>query len=151
MFKGIVLHWTAGNYYPCSVDLLHYHYVIDKDGKFSRGKYTPEDNLDCSDGRYAAHCKGYNTGRIGVAICCRKDLNTQPTKEQIDTMCRLAAILCKEFNISVENVQTHAEISPNRKIDINHIPCLNIKGNKTVGDYLRKEIKTYYILLDSIR
>lgn len=151
MFKGIVLHWTAGNYKPCQEDLEAYHYLIDGDGKIHKGKYKPEDNLNCKDGKYAAHCGGYNTGRIGVAICCMKDKNTQPTPEQIATMCRLSATTCHQLDIKIEQVQTHCEISPNRKIDINEIPYLGLKGNKVVGDYLRNEIRKYYILLDNIR
>lgn len=148
MFKGIVLHWTAGNYKPCLEDLEAYHYLIDKDGKIHKGKYKPEDNLNCKDGKYAAHCGGYNTGRIGIAICCMKDNKTPPTLIQIAVMCGLAASTCKHFNIDVENVQTHAEISPSRKIDINEIPCLNLKGNKVVGDYFRSEIRK---ILDNIK
>ena len=84
MFKNIVLHWTAGNYKPSAVDLLHYHYVVDKDGMVHTGKYTPNDNLNCTDGRYAAHCGGGNTGRIGIAIACRKDVSeVHPLKRTI--------------------------------------------------------------------
>lgn len=151
MFKGVVLHWTAGNYYPCEWDKEHYHYLIDKDGKIHKGKYKPEDNLDCTDGKYAAHSGGYNTGRIGIAICCYKDASTPPTPEQIQAMCTIAASTCREFNIPVENVKTHAELSPNRKIDINQIPCLKLHGIKTIGDYLRNRIDTYIHVLDTIR
>lgn len=141
MFKGIVLHWTAGNYYPCEYDKEYYHYLIDKDGKIYKGKYSPEDNLNCKDDRYAAHVGGYNTGRIGISICCRKDLKTLPTKPQIEVMCKLASELCIKYNISPDNVVTHAELSPNRKIDINDIPCFSVKGIKSCGNFFRTRIK----------
>lgn len=141
MFKGIVLHWTAGNYYPCEYDKEHYHYLIDKDGKIYKGKYSPEDNLNCKDGKYAAHAGGYNTGRIGISICCRKDLKTLPTKAQIEVMCKLASELCLKYNIPSENVVTHAELSLNRKIDINEIPCFEIKGIRNCGKFFRTRVK----------
>lgn len=143
MFKGIVLHWTAGNYYPSEYDKKFYHYLIDKDGKVYKGLYQPTDNLNCKDNKYAAHCRGYNTGTIGVAICCRKDEKTQPTEEQIKSMCMLVSNLCKTYKIPIDKVQTHCEISPNRKIDINELPYLSLKGNKTVADYIRQKVRYY--------
>ena len=109
MFKNIILHWTGGNYTPCSSDLLHYHFLIDNLGKIYNGKYSPRDNENCTDGKYAAHCGGGNTGRIGIAICCRKDTNTIPTQKQIETMCKLAADLCLKYGLRVNQVLTHAE------------------------------------------
>ena len=45
-FKRIVLHWTAGGYYPNKVEKDHYHYLIDKDGKVYEGNHKCEDNLN---------------------------------------------------------------------------------------------------------
>ena len=74
--KRIIIHWTAGTYMPNSVELEHYHYLIDfnqvpkEKASVKCGKCKPEDNLNCTDGsRYAAHTGGGNTGSIGVAIC----------------------------------------------------------------------------------
>ena len=66
--KKVILHWTAGTNQPCSTDYEHYHYLINKDGIIVKGKYTPEDNLNCTDGKYAQHCGGGNTGAIGVSM-----------------------------------------------------------------------------------
>ena len=149
--KNIIYHWTAGSYKPCSVDLEHYHYVIDKDGVVYKGKYTPLDNENCNDGRYAAHCGGGNTGRIGVAICCRKDINTPPTKLQVEAMCKLGAELCQKYGLLPNKVLTHAEFGlthPNTsscgKIDINSLPYIGLRGVKEVGDYLRNKTNWYY-------
>ena len=147
MFKGIVLHWTAGNYFPCLQDIQAYHFVIDKNGKIYEGKYKPEDNLNCKDGIYAHHCGGGNTGRIGISLCCRKDLNTPPVSEQIETMCKLAAELCLKYKIPVAKCITHAEFTT-KKIDINSIPYLKLEGVKACSDYLRERIQSY---LDKIR
>jgi hypothetical protein len=154
MFKGIILHWTAGNYTPCDTDILHYHYIIDGSGKVFTGRYSPDDNLNCIDNKYAAHCGGGNTGRIGISICCRKNKNTPPTKVQIEAMCKKAAECCIKYNISPSKVQTHAEFGITHpkttsfgKIDINSIPYDNINGIEECGSYLRKKVLWYYIKL----
>ena len=67
--KKIIIHWTAGRYVPNSVDLLHYHFLIDKYGRINYGIFKPEDNENCYDGKYAQHCGGGNTGCIGVSCC----------------------------------------------------------------------------------
>lgn len=151
MFKNIILHWTAGGYSPCPVDILSYHFVIDKDGEITKGKFTPEDNINCKDGKYAAHCGGGNTGRIGIAICCRKDVNTPPTKAQIEAMCELSAQLCQKYRLTPKQCLTHAEFNqlyPNAskkvKIDINSIPYANKTGIKPCGDFLRERTWFYY-------
>ncbi len=33
MVKRIVLHWSAGRYYPTEFEKNHYHYLIDAEGK----------------------------------------------------------------------------------------------------------------------
>ena len=151
MYKNIVLHWTAGNYKPCSSDIMHYHYIIDSEGNISKGKYSPEDNLNCNDGKYATHCGGGNTGRIGLAICCCKNQATPPTRKQVETMCKLAAILCFVYGLNHNDCITHAEFGQANpkttsygKIDINSIPYENISGIKPCGDYLRNKVKWYF-------
>lgn len=67
--KRIIIHWTAGNYYPSDYEKEHYHFLIDKDGRVHNGKFSPECNEICRVGKYAAHTGGGNTGSIGVAIC----------------------------------------------------------------------------------
>ena len=144
MFKNIVFHWTAGNYYPCDYDKIHYHFLVDKDGKVYKGKYTPENNLNCKNNNYAAHVKGGNTGRIGISICCMKDKDTPPVETQVNMMCKKAAQLCIKYGIDTENCITHAEFDPNRKIDINSLPYSGLSGVKECADYLRTLVKEYY-------
>lgn len=151
MFKNIILHWTAGNYNPSVTDLEHYHYIVDGDGNVHKGKYTPRDNENCTDGKYAAHCGGGNTGRIGISICCRKDLNTPPTRKQVEAMCNLAAQLCNAYGLQPAACITHAEFGQAHpktgsygKIDINSLPYANVSGIKACGDYLRNKIQWYY-------
>lgn len=157
MFKGIILHWTAGNYSPCITDLQHYHFIIDGEGKVYKGVYTPRDNENCSNGKYAAHCGGGNTGRIGISICCRKNTNTPPTKLQIEAMCKKAAECCHTYGLTPDKVQTHAEFGQEHpkttsygKIDINSIPYEKLNGVKVCGDYLRNKVKWYYTKLKGV-
>ena len=67
--KRIIIHWTAGGYYPTTAEKEVYHFLVDKDGKVYNGKFAPENNLKCVKGCYAAHTGGGNTASIGVAIC----------------------------------------------------------------------------------
>lgn len=151
MFKNIVLHWTGGNYYPCSIDITAYHFLVDKNGSVRSGKYTPEDNLNCGDGKYAKHTGGGNTGRIGIAICCMKDKQTPPTQKQVEAMCKQAARLCYLYNLTPKQCITHAEFglanpktSSAGKTDINSLPYVPRNGIKSCADYLRNKIQVYY-------
>lgn len=157
MYKNIVLHWTAGNYTPCSTDIEHYHYIVDKDGNVTTGTYTPNDNLNCQDGKYAAHCGGGNTGRIGVAIACMKDDDTPPVQKQVEAMCSLAAELCTTYGLQPSECITHAEFgqahpktSSYGKIDINSLPYADVSGIDETGDYLRNKIQWYYNKLKEV-
>lgn len=151
MFKNIILHWTGGNYTPCSVDLKSYHYLVDGQGNIKTGLYEPRDNENCTDGKYAPHCGGGNTGRIGIALCCYKDINTPPTKKQVEAMCNLAAQTCMAYGLKPSQCITHAEFGQRHpktssygKIDITKIPYANLSGIKPCGDYLRNKIQWYY-------
>ena len=48
--KRIIIHWTAGGYYPTEYEKEHYHFLIDKDGIIHNGKFRPEDNEICKFG-----------------------------------------------------------------------------------------------------
>lgn len=153
----IIVHWTAGTYTPNAVDLEHYHFLVDGDGNIHRGKYKPEDNEDCTDGYYAAHTGGGNTGAIGVAICAMAGFTgsikagAYPiTPIQLEACFKLCAELCKKYNIQVENVWTHYEFGKNHpsttsagKIDIIHLPPYPTVKSNEVGGFIRNKIKWY--------
>lgn len=158
--RRIILHWTAGGNYPNAVDLEHYHFLIDKDGKVYEGKFKPEDNLNCNDGKYAMHTGGGNTGSIGVAVCGMADYKGKLsdtkyplTSVQVERMFSFTAELCKKYNIAVtpDTVLTHCEFGkshPNTssagKIDITILPpYLSVKPQQ-VGDFIRKKVKWYF-------
>lgn len=151
MFKGIILHWTAGNYKPSSHDLKCYHFLIDGDGNIHKGVFDPRDNEKIIGNKYAAHCGGGNTGRIGISLCCRRTIYQPPLKIQIERMCELAAKLCFKYGITPDKCMTHAKfgvLNPNTtssgKIDINSIPYENKTGIEECNKYLQQKIQWYY-------
>ena len=155
----IVLHWSAGAYYPNQTDLEHYHFLIDKDGKIYNGKFKPEDNENCYDGKYAAHTGGGNTGAIGVSMCGmynfhnRNNVGNYPlTKIQLEACFKLCAELSKKYNIPnmpntifthYEFGKKHPETTSKGKIDIIYLPPYPEIKQDDVGVFIRNKIKWY--------
>lgn len=153
------LHWTAGSNTPCQLDLNSYHYCVDKLGKIYPGTHKPEDNLNCYDGNYAAHCGGGNTGCIGIALCGMAGFNLSKkqtkypfSQKQVESFCCLAAYLSVKYGIliSEKTVFTHYEFDKKRpaskregKIDIVYIHYLPNLSQNSVGNYLRQKIAWY--------
>ena len=153
----IIIHWTGGAWFPNATDKEHYHFLIDKNGKVINGKFKVEDNENCNDGKYAAHCGGGNTGAIGVSMCgmygfkSSKAVGPYPlTKTQCEACFKLVAQLCKKHLINLNNVLTHYEFgqahpktSSNGKIDITFLPPYpEIKQNQ-IGSFIRNKVKWY--------
>lgn len=157
-FTKIIVHWTAGGYSPNSVGLKHYHYLIDGNGNVNHGIYKPEDNLNCNDGKYAAHTGGGNTGAIGVAMCGmlgfknKNAVGAYPLKaKQVEACFKLCAELCKKYNIPIANVWTHYEFGKNHpdttsagKIDIIYLPPYPEVKTNEVGNFIRRKVRWYY-------
>lgn len=163
----IILHWTAGGYYPNAMDLAHYHFLIDKDGKIYKGGHKVEDNLNCNDGNYAAHTGGGNTGSIGIALCGMYGYKNSKdpgksfiTRKQCEAMFDLVAKLAIEYKIEQSNIMTHAEFGLHNpkttsrgKIDITALPpCYDMDVTKMCigkdyrigyGDFIRNKILWY--------
>jgi len=163
--KRIIIHWTAGTYTPNSVELEHYHFLIGYEktpverATIHTGKFKPEDNLNCCDGRYAAHTGGGNTGSIGVAICAMlgykdiKHIGNYPIKPiQMEVCYELCAKLCMDYNLelSKETVMTHYEFGKKNpctqsrgKIDITYLASNPSLPAGKIGDFIRGKIKWY--------
>lgn len=153
----ICLHWTAGSNSPCSVDLNSYHYCVDKLGRIYLGTHKPEDNINCYDGNYAAHCGGGNTGCIGLSVCgmagfdlSKKQTKYPLTQKQIESFCCLAAYLSVKYGILVseKTIFTHYEFDrkktrPEGKIDITYLHFFPALSVQSVGNYLRQKISWY--------
>ena len=158
--KRIIIHWTAGTNQPNSTDYQHYHYLINGDGLVVKGKYDIQDNINCSDKKYAAHTGGGNTGSIGVAVCGMlgyknsKNVGRFPlTSVQCERMYKLVAELCKKYNIPItpETVLTHYEFGQSHpkttsfgKIDITWLPNVENLPIKEYGNFIRDKVKWYY-------
>ena len=157
--EKIIIHWTAGSYYPTEYEKLHYHFLVDKNGKIHNGKFKPEDNLICTKGTYAAHTGGGNTKAIGVAMCAMagfksaKECGSYPiTPKQFEACMKFCAGLCEKYNIPInENtVMTHYEFglknpqtSSAGKIDIIFLPPYPWVISKDTGSFIRSKIKWY--------
>lgn len=148
----ITFHWTGGSGKPNDTDLEAYHFLVDENGGIYNGKYKPEDNLDCKDGKYAHHCGGGNTGNIGIALCGMWSRLYPIHRIQLERACRLCAELCDKYGIRITNqtVFTHAEFGNSHtntssygKVDINKLPCVGIYGVKDVGNWIRNKVQWY--------
>jgi N-acetyl-anhydromuramyl-L-alanine amidase AmpD len=158
--KRIILHWTAGQSCPNHIDVLHYHFLIDSSGKIHYGKFKPEDNLKCFNGKYAAHTGGGNTGSIGIAVCgmlgfqSPEKLGNYPlTKIQMEVLYNLVAQLCIDYKIPItkNTVMTHYEFGQKNprttsygKIDITYTPTEPNLLPDMVGEFIRNKIQWYY-------
>lgn len=157
--KRIIIHWTAGTYQPNTIDFEHYHYLVTGDGLVVEGKYKPEDNENCNDGKYAAHTGGGNTGSIGVSMCGmagfkdHKNVGKYPlTKVQCERCFKLIAELAKKYNICItpDTVMTHYEFgrkhpktSSGGKIDIIYLPPYPDIDQGKIGDFIRNKARWY--------
>ncbi len=157
--KRIIIHWTAGGYYPTALEKTCYHFLVDKDGNIHEGIFKPENNLRCISGFYAAHTGGGNTGSVGVAMCAmagfksRKSLGNYPiTKKQFEACMELCAKLSIKYDIPVNpnTIMTHYEFglkhpstSSAGKIDIIFIPPYPWVDRLDAGKFIRAKIKWY--------
>lgn len=106
----IVCHWTAGWYDYLSTS---YHICIGENGEVT----IMHDSL----AEILSHAWRHNTGSIGIALqCCvsaqvYKDTvnlgECPPTEKQIQALAEVCAVLCKELDIPLQNVLTHAELA----------------------------------------
>src|SRR5574344_12552 len=139
----ICMHWTAGSNNPCQTDIDAYHFIFDSAGKEFKGKFAPEDNINCYDGKYAKHCGGGNTGCIGLSCCGmagfglkNKQTKYPITQKQVESMCCKAAKLCIKYGIQVAKEREG-------KSDIAYLPYLPNLSKEKAGDFLRNKISWY--------
>lgn len=158
--KRIIIHWTGGTNQPNLTDFEHYHYLINGDGMRINGKYPPEANLNCKNGKYAAHTEMGNTGSIGVALCgmmgyTEGGKSDYPlTMKQCLNACEVIAQVCLKYDIAVtpQTVLTHYEFDcnrgkPGRKIDIIHLPPFPEIPKNEVGNFFRERVKRNLFLV----
>ena len=157
--KKICIHWTAGTNEPNQTDYQHYHYLINSNGVVFKGKYKPEDNENCNDGKYAQHCGGGNTGVIGVSMCGMAGYNGKLnstkyplTKKQCEKCFELVAELSIKYNIPIgkETIYTHYEFGKTHpkttsagKIDIIYLHPYPQLNASQIGDFIRNKVQWY--------
>jgi hypothetical protein len=133
--------------------------MIDESGKIHPGKFKPEDNINCKDGKYAEHTGGGNTGSIGIGLCGMSGFKNKdnpgnyPLKKiQCEVAFNFIAGLCKKYKIPVTpmNVFTHKEFgeshpktSSKGKIDICYLPAFPEISPDEMGNFIRSKIKWY--------
>lgn len=155
----IVFHWTAGTGIPNAIERKHYHFLVDSKGDVHTGKFKPEDNINCFDGKCAEHTGGGNTGAIGLALCGMLGFDEvakktrYPLKEaQFEAACYKAASLCKLYGIPVtpmtvfthyEFGQAHPKTTSRDKIDIVYLPFKPDLPKDLIGREIRKKVKWY--------
>jgi hypothetical protein len=164
----IIIHHSAGTYQPNSLDRLHYHYLYGKNQVYN-GNFKPTDNLNCTDGRYAAHTGGLNTGSIGCAFLANvgfKDYKHQGEcpllPQQLELGFKHMAGISKIYSIPIdpEFIMTHYEVGQKvlkgiiernklTEQNIGKIDIICIPGHPEIkpdecGDYIREKILWYY-------
>lgn len=151
--KYIILHWTAGNYKPCQLDLNSYQLLIDDTGKRYSGKPVGQ----------AASTAGMNSITYNISCCGGLD-RTPITNMQIEALFKAAAEKCKEYNLTPDKVYTHAAIGymckkgtittllpHNRwlyknigKVDLTKNPYITGSAIET-DNFIRKKVNWYYL------
>lgn len=158
--KRIILHWTVGTNQPNDCEYESYHYLVNGDGLVIKGKFTPEDNKNCKDGKYAKHCGGGNTGSIGIAVCGmmgyinKNHVGGYPiTKVQCERLFKLIAEVAKEYKIPItpNTIMTHYEFglqhpttTSKGKIDLTYLPPYPHVTQGEVGGFIRNKVTWYY-------
>lgn len=162
--KRIIYHWSGGTYRPNCVDIKHYHFLIDEKGKIYHGDFLPEDNANCTDGKYAMHTGGGNTNSIGIAFCGmrgfvdRKRVGNYPlTKKQCEAGFLLGAKLVLRYNLDLSDIlsiQTHygfglrnKHTSSFNKIDIIYLPPYPDIKKEKIEKFIFSKVLWYYNLL----
>ena len=150
--KRIILHWTGGTHQPNELEYEHYHYLITGDALLIKGKHEPEDNINCYDGKYAAHTGGGNTGSIGLAYCGMFDENYPIKPAQFEFGLLKVAEIAKQYNIPIDedHILTHYEFglkhpstSSRGKVDLSYLPPYKDVKKHEAGDFIRKKIRWY--------
>lgn len=155
--KRVIVHWTAGAHKASSIDIAHYHILIEADGKLVRGSHSIFDNVSTADNVYAAHTFQLNRGSIGVSVCCMAGARETPfnpgsfpmTQIQWETMGLVVAELCQEYEIEVtpQTVLGHGEVTrilgidQGGKWDPMVLPWNTNLSDTEVGDAFRRAVK----------
>jgi hypothetical protein len=162
-----IIHWTAGAYRISGIDRAHYHAICGlatKNGGTAgiiavRGTHSAAANNVTSDGHYAAHTKGLNTGSFGLAVACmagavqgKSNGDFPLTPELWEALAQAAAEVLSAYKLPVteRTVLQHGEVEriyqkPQRgKWDCCYLPWQPALKPRQVCDLFRERVKFYY-------
>ena len=120
--QRVIIHWTAGSYRVSGLDRDHYHVVLGGEpGEVVavRGRYTPADNDNCVDRKYAMHVRGLNTGSFGLSAACMGGAKQGGpygqwplTPRLFERLAQAAAEVCKAYDLDIteRTVLQHGEV-----------------------------------------
>lgn len=158
---SVVGHWTAGGYKASATDKEHYHVLVEGDGKLIRGDHEISDNVNTADDDYAAHTRRFNTGVIGIAVCCMggDDVKERPfnggkfpmTEKQWEVMAHATSDFVRFYTILIDKkhvlghgeVQTNLGIIQRGKWDPMVLPWNRKLSYAQVGDLFRAKVREF--------
>lgn len=163
--QRVIAHWTAGNHTCNQLDRDHYHLIVERKGSsinVVKGTYSPYDNEDCKDGKYAEHVHAANTGSLGISACAMAgakeggpygDFPLLP--DQWEALAKLAAQALYTYRIPLTDhtVLQHGEAQErlgaiqNGKWDCCELPWQPHLTHAQVGNLFRQRVSTYLRLM----
>lgn len=121
---GIVIHWTAGKFYPslewmCNPQAkASAHWIVDYDGRRTQMVATLNRawHAGKSETKYGPNCNDYT---FGIELAGPPSSIGQKgwNMAQLDVAAQLCRMLKKRYP-SIEFITDHSTISPGRKIDV---------------------------------
>lgn len=159
---GVVWHWTGGTHQANSIDVQHYHWIVNGDGSIVPG-VSPTRNFHPCPANYGAHTRNLNSGWLAISLSCLGGPGTNEnnqgqwpmTKAQADMMVAISAQLAEHYGIPVQRPSkadrrgflSHAEvqdalgISQAGKWDFTVCYDPKVRGAKNVGDFFRQQVR----------
>lgn len=159
---GVVWHWTGGTHQANSIDVQHYHWIVNGDGSIVPG-VSPTRNFHPCPANYGAHTRNLNSGWLAISLSCLGGPGTSEnnqgqwpmTKAQADVMVAISAQLAEHYGIPVQRPSkadrrgflSHAEvqdalgISQAGKWDFTVCYDPKVRGAKNVGDFFRQQVR----------
>lgn len=159
---GVVWHWTGGTHQANSIDVQHYHWVVNGDGSIVPG-VSPTRNFHPCPANYGAHTRNLNSGWLAISLSCLGGPGTNEsnqgqwpmTKAQADVMVAISVQLAEHYGIPVQRPSksdrrgflSHAEvqdalgISQAGKWDFTVCYDPKVRGAKNVGDFFRQQVR----------
>lgn len=92
------------------------HYVIDKDGSITQCVSDSDKAWHAGDSDLwgVPNCNEFS---IGIELVNKNDDHDEYTPEQMDSLTELCKALCEKYNIPLNRVVGHQNVSPGRKTD----------------------------------